>query len=100
MSRLASNPRLRGTIEKFVRRLGEKLEAMEAASEARDFDELTSLAHWLKGSAGMVGFDPLSEPAGTLELAAKERKEEPIEAALREVRGLAERIVAPGGDRS
>ena len=49
-SRLASNPRLHGTIEKFVCRLEEKLEAMQACWDARDFEELAKLAHWLKGS--------------------------------------------------
>jgi HPt (histidine-containing phosphotransfer) domain-containing protein len=73
---------------------------MEASWEARDFDELASLAHWLKGSAGMVGFDAFTEPAATLELLAKERKEGEIEASLQELRGLAERIVVGSGDEA
>jgi DNA-binding response OmpR family regulator len=92
VSRLASNPRLRSTIEKFARRLEEKLEAMEASWEAGDFEELARLAHWLKGAAGMVGFDAFSGPAESLELLAKKKKEGEIEAAIRELRGLARRI--------
>ena len=98
VSRLASHPRLRATIAKFVPRLHEKLEAIEASWEAGDFQELASLAHWLKGSAGTVGFDVFSGPAAALELAAKERKESELEPLIQELRGLAERVVAPGGE--
>jgi PAS domain S-box-containing protein len=93
VSRLASNPRLHATIEKFVCRLEEKLEEMQACWEARDFVELAKLAHWLKGSGGMVGFDDFGGPAATLELLAKERKEGEIEASISELRRLADRIV-------
>jgi PAS domain S-box-containing protein len=96
VSRLASNPRLRATIAKFVHRLHEKLEAMEASWEVGDLEELASLAHWLKGSAGTVGFDAFSGPAKTLEILAKEGKEAEIDGAIQELRGLAERIALPG----
>jgi PAS domain S-box-containing protein len=98
VSRLASNPRLRPTIEKFVCRLEEKLEAMQACWEARDFEELAKLAHWLKGSGGTVGFDDFGSPAAALELLAKERKEGEIEAAISELRSLADRIVVGNQD--
>ena len=98
MSRLASNPRLQATIEKFVHRLEEKLEAMQACWEAGDFEELARLAHWLKGAGGTVGFDALGEPAKNLELLAKERKEGEIEASIWELRRLADRIVLASPD--
>jgi CheY-like chemotaxis protein/HPt (histidine-containing phosphotransfer) domain-containing protein len=96
VSRLASNPRFHATIEKFVCRLEEKLEAMQACWDSRDFEELARLAHWLKGSAGTVGFDAFTGPAKTLELLAKERKEGEIEASISELRHLAERLVVAG----
>ena len=43
-SRLASNQRLRPVVEKFMARLQEKLEAMEASSAAGDFEELAKQA--------------------------------------------------------
>jgi CheY-like chemotaxis protein/HPt (histidine-containing phosphotransfer) domain-containing protein len=95
VSRLASNPRLHGTIEKFVCRLEEKLEAMQKCWDDRDFEELAKLAHWLKGSGGTVGFDAFGGPAAHLELLAKEKKEAEIEASLEELRNLAERTVVP-----
>jgi DNA-binding response OmpR family regulator len=82
--------------EKFALRLEEKLEAMAASWEAGDFEELVSLAQWLKGAAERAGFDAFSGPAATLELLAEERKEGEIEASIQELRGLAARIAVPG----
>ena len=92
VSRLASNPRLQATIAKFVQRLAERLEELEASFEAGDLEELARLAHWLKGAAGTVGFDAFTAPAAELEVLVKERKEAEIESALRDLRSLAERI--------
>jgi CheY-like chemotaxis protein len=93
VSRLAANPRLRPTLEKFVARLTVKLESMEAYAETGDFEQLADLAHWLKGAAGTIGFDAFTEPAEALELLARERKEAEIPAAIGEIRDLTERIV-------
>jgi CheY-like chemotaxis protein len=94
VSRLAgTGPRLRAVIERFVGRLEEKLEEMEASWETGNFDELASLAHWLRGAAGTVGFDAFTGPAGALKLRAEQRKEDEIEESIRELRALAERIV-------
>jgi CheY-like chemotaxis protein len=92
-SRLAGEPRYRATIEKFVTRLDEKLEWMEARFEAEQYEELAALAHWLKGSATMVGFDAFAGPADTLEILAKEGKRDEAGAVLRELHSLTERIV-------
>ena len=92
-SRLASEPRYRATIEKFVTRPDEKLEWMEARFEAEQYEELAALAHWLKGSATMVGFDAFAGPADTLEILAREGKRDEAGAVLRELQSLAERIV-------
>ena len=94
-SRLAEDPRYRKTIAKFVSRLDEKLEWMELRFEAEQYEELAALAHWLKGSAVMVGFDAFADPADTLEILAKEAKREEAGAALRALHDLAERIVLP-----
>ncbi|MCP5068539.1 MAG: Hpt domain-containing protein, partial [bacterium] len=95
-SRLASNPTFVPTLEKFVTRLGTKLLSMEASVEANDFEQLAALAHWLKGAAGTIGFDTFTEPAETLELLAKERKQAELEGAVDEIRALVERIQLPG----
>jgi len=96
VSRLpTSNPRIAAIIQKFVQRLGEQLEAMDGAFRERDFDGLARLAHWLKGGGGSVGFDEFTEPAQYLEQLAKERTEGPMEAAIADLRRLADRIVVP-----
>jgi HPt (histidine-containing phosphotransfer) domain-containing protein len=58
---------------------------------------LAALAHWLKGAAGTVGYDAFTEPAIELEQMAKARAESQIEAAIRRLRQLERRIVAPVG---
>jgi PAS domain S-box-containing protein len=94
VSRLpADDPRFRRLIERFVPRLHEQIAAMDRAWEARDFEQLAGLAHWLKGSGGTVGFDEFTEPALNLEQLAKAKDEDRIEAAIGILRRLAGRVV-------
>jgi CheY-like chemotaxis protein/HPt (histidine-containing phosphotransfer) domain-containing protein len=94
ISRLpASNPRFRPIIEKFIRRLGEQLDAMTKAWNDRNFDEIARLAHWLKGAGGTVGFDAFTEPAAKLEQLAKSKSADQVEQAIVELRRLADRVV-------
>ena len=95
VSRLARTPRFRAIIEKFVPRMQEKLEAMQVSADAGDYDELAVLAHWLKGSAGTVGFDAFSEPAQALEQYAREGRAPEIAHALRRLRDMAARVEIP-----
>jgi CheY-like chemotaxis protein/HPt (histidine-containing phosphotransfer) domain-containing protein len=98
VSRLSANARFRPIIEKFVTRLHTQLEAMTTAWENRDLNELASLAHWLKGAGGTVGFDDFTEPASNLEQWAKSGDEANIEDAIAELRQLASRIVLSTDD--
>jgi PAS domain S-box-containing protein len=93
------NEKLDTIIEKFVARLEAKLAEMDACWAAGDFEQLASLAHWLKGSGGMVGFGVFSEPARNLEELAREGKASEIDGLLLELRSLAERIELPAADR-
>ncbi|MCP5056976.1 MAG: response regulator [bacterium] len=97
-SRLADSPGMEPILEKFVQRLEARLEEMERHFEARDFDELAGLAHWLKGAAGTIGFVVFTEPAEALEGQAKGKRVEEIGASLASLRGLAERIELGGAD--
>ena len=72
-SLLMSTPKLRPMVEKFVLRLDEKIRVMNTALEQGDFVELADLAHWLKGSAGTIGFHDFTEPAIKLETSANEK---------------------------
>ena len=66
-SRLAGSEKLAPVVEKFITRVGEQFKLMEEAHQNKDVKELASLAHWLKGSGGTIGFDQLSKPAKQLE---------------------------------
>ncbi len=65
-SRLAGDPRLAPIVARFVVRLQAQMAAIEKALSRGDLAEVTSLAHWLKGAAGTVGFDVFTEPARRL----------------------------------
>ncbi len=94
-SRLAGNKRLRPAVRKFAARLDEQLLAFERACSASDFAELASLAHWLKGAAGTVGYDEFTDPATRLEQAAKEGAAADLHAVMAELRALAARLEVP-----
>ncbi len=90
------NPRIRALVERFRVRLNEQLHAMDAAREAKDFEELATLAHWLKGSGGTVGFSVFTDPARDLEQFAKKRNEREIDEAISTLHQIADRIILPG----
>jgi len=99
-SRLASNPRLRPAVVKFVDRLPEQLDAMESAWKLHDFKALSELAHWLKGAGGTVGFDAFTEPAKELEQLARAGTEDGMNEVIGELRDLASRLVRPVADEN
>ena len=96
-SRLATNPRLHPVIDKFVRRMHAQLPAILAAHQAHDLAELATLAHWLKGAAGTVGFDVFNEPAAELEAAARAADDEACARAVRTIADLTARMQTPAG---
>jgi PAS domain S-box-containing protein len=95
-SRLADHPRLRGVVIRFAQQIGERMQEIEKAGRARDGATLAQLAHWLKGAAGTVGFDPFTEPARELEQAAKEQDWARIATAIEVLRDMAARVEVPG----
>jgi PAS domain S-box-containing protein len=94
-SRLADNARLRPVIRKFTARLQEQMTAIKQAHSAGNLQELAALAHWLKGSAGTVGYDEFTEPAARLEQAAKGALLPEVDSLIVEVRALAARVESP-----
>lgn len=100
ISRLSGKPRLRPAIEKFTGRLDEQLNLLETAYKKNDFAEIASLAHWLKGAAGTVGYDAFTEPAAELEQQAKAGQVEKVAASIQLIRNLESRIVVLNGSES
>jgi CheY-like chemotaxis protein len=82
----------REIVAEFVTRLLERFERMQSACESGDFVTLASHAHWLKGSGGTAGFAILTEPARTLESAAKRGSSEDAATAMQEIASLIGRI--------
>ena len=95
VSRLADHPRLRPVVRKFALQMPERMQAIEQAWNARDFENLSALAHWLKGSGGTAGFDAFTAPARALEQLAKAKSEEQTAGVVGELRQLVAQIVVP-----
>lgn len=85
----------REIVRGFAGKLREQLQAMHAAAERRDYQELARLAHWLKGAGGTMGFADFHDPARRLEESAAQRRQDLIEPTLAEIAALAGEIVIP-----
>ena len=68
---------------------------MEQARQNEDLQELASLAHWLKGSGGTVGYDDFTESAVKLENFAKTGQSDQAGQILEQVKCIAKDIVPP-----
>jgi PAS domain S-box-containing protein len=97
-SRLANVARLRPAVRKFSQRLDEQVSALDRAQEAGDFSELASIAHWLKGAAGTVGYDDFTEPAIQLENSSKASDAQGCAETLAQLHEMAARLEAPGDE--
>ena len=92
-----SNQKFRSIVEKFVVRLEQQLAAIDSAWQERDYEELKRLGHWLKGSAGSVGFAQFVEPAKIFEQFAIEKDDTNIANAVQKLHAIYRRVaVEPG----
>ncbi|MEM9351492.1 MAG: ATP-binding protein [Planctomycetota bacterium] len=82
----------------WTERLGEQLTAMQNAIDRSDAEETARLAHWLKGSAGTVGFSDFTEPAKRLEKHAKLAEMQQAAEELKVIVSLSQRISLPNTD--
>jgi two-component system, sensor histidine kinase len=89
------DPEFREVIEEFVGRLDEQLRALHAALDATDFKTVAEIAHWIKGSAGTVGFDDFTQPAASLERFSKDLDERQTRHFLGLIESLFSRIELP-----
>ena len=64
---LEDDPDLQDIVEEFVAALPERVEELKRAYEALDWDQLTMLAHRLKGASGSYGYPDLSAVAANME---------------------------------
>jgi signal transduction histidine kinase/DNA-binding response OmpR family regulator len=89
------DPELKEIADEFVVRLEERLGALRSAWQADDLALVSEIAHWIKGSAGTVGFAEFTDPAATLERAAKFTQREAIADQIRCLEALFQRIPTP-----
>jgi len=97
-SRLASIERLWPAVHKFSQRLGEQISALDRAQDAGDFNEIESVAHWLKGAAGTVGYDAFTEPAIRLKQFADASDAQACAEVLAQLHNMAARLEIPGDE--
>ena len=100
VSRLASHPKLRHVAASFCVRLPGQIKLMDEALEAKDFESLSQLAHWLKGGGGSVGFDALTAPASQLEITSKAKIYEPCLQPMAIIKNIASRLVNPSSEQT
>ena len=91
-SRLAADPRLGRVVAAFVARLATRFAELDSAANSADLQTVAELAHWLRGSAGSMGFEAFTEPANELERLAKNGNQEAVVRAVQVVLGMAARV--------
>ena len=79
-------------VEKFVIRLKDQLCVIDIAWRERDYEELKRLGHWLKGSAGSVGFNQFIEPARGFEQYAMDQDDINLEKSIQTLHSIFSRL--------
>jgi DNA-binding NarL/FixJ family response regulator/HPt (histidine-containing phosphotransfer) domain-containing protein len=98
-SSLGGDPELGGLVDLFVGELPGRVASMQTAADGRDWEQVTVIAHQLKGAAGSYGFDALTPYARDLEYAARDSGQaETILRALGELSDICRRVRAGVGD--
>ncbi len=71
-SSLAGDPELHELVDIFVREIPDKIKALETHARSCDWQQLTRIAHQLRGAAGSYGFNAMTPCAARLESALKD----------------------------
>ena len=95
VSRWAGNSKYHPIITNFVHRFKEQLIAMDKALLEKNYKDVESLAHWLRGAGGTVGFDDFIEPSFTLEESAKAENNIDCGEIILILHGLSKRLEIP-----
>jgi HPt (histidine-containing phosphotransfer) domain-containing protein len=75
ISELATDPELSPLVSGFIEHFDQKIIQLEQLFQMQDWDELSRLAHQLRGSAGGYGFPTIGNAAGRLEDSLKSNSE-------------------------
>ncbi len=85
----------REIIQEFVEGLPARFTEIDAAITGQRFHLIAELAHSLKGSAAMIGFEEFSQLAARLEVAAKQRAVADLKRHCDELKLMATRLEVP-----
>ena len=86
LSDYAGDPDMAELVEDYVMNLPQRIDALNNALASQEMEELRTLAHQVKGSAGGYGFMPITEQAAQLEMLLKDQAE--LESIRKEVDAL------------
>jgi HPt (histidine-containing phosphotransfer) domain-containing protein len=94
-SSLSSDEDLREILIMYIEEMPDRIARLERECAARNWSELRTAAHQLKGSAGSHGFAEISLAAAELETALKTTQpEEKIKFLLQHLTKLCQRVTA------
>ena len=79
----------------FLNQFDEKLEELRTAVALSDFECAAAVGHWLKGSAGLAGYEVFEGPAERLEQAARQRSAAGVNTLATRIDLMSRSVVAP-----
>ena len=94
-SRLANNPRFHSAISAFQSEARARANELRTAYEHHRFADVASEAQWLKGAAGSLGYDVVTDPAAALERAATAGEATNVREHLSDVLDLIDAMASP-----
>lgn len=94
-SRLANKPRFHPTLLRFANRLDLQLKALPSELNQGTAPEFKIFSHWLKGSAGTVGFDAFTAPATAFDDRLAEGDLKNAQDCLKTIRSMSKLLVLP-----
>ena len=89
------DPDYREIVVDFLQRLDGKLSDMDDAIDRQQWDELASLAHWLRGTSGSLGLPQFSTPTLAMERFAESADPQATRLIMQDIHAIADRIVVP-----
>ncbi|QDV86731.1 ATP-binding protein [Planctomycetes bacterium TBK1r] len=89
------DPEYREIVIDFLQRLDGKLLDMDAAIDRQQWDDVASLAHWLRGTSGSLGLPQFSTPTLAMERFAESADPQATRLIMQDIHGIAKRIVVP-----
>jgi len=91
---MQEDPELRDIVEEFVNGLASRLEELKHAYETLDWDQLTTLAHRLKGAGGSYGYPDISQLCAEMEKSFRDHRADAFTSYSEQLNKLAAAAIA------